>query len=101
MKSVKSSILSVLLFAFTFFILHDYVIVSVDADTQYELCYIQNNKSALDIPSQIHEHIHILLATPQPKPLELIYPLISIQTYDMQNRLISYISPVPNRPPLS
>ncbi len=101
MKSVTNTTLSVLLFAFTFFIVHDFVIVNVDADTQYELCYVQDNKSALDIPSQIHEHIHILLATTQPKPLELVYPLISIQTYDLQNRLHSYISPVPNRPPLS
>ena len=101
MKSMRSSILSVLLFAFAFFIVHDYIIVDVDADTQYEFLYVQHDKTALDIPSQIHEHIHILLAMAEPQSTPLVHPLISIQTYDLQNRLSSYISPVPNRPPLS
>ena len=101
MKSMKSSILSVLLFAFAFFIVHDYIIVDVDADTQYEFLYVQYDKSTLDVPSQIHEHIHILLATVQPSSAALTYPLISVELYDFQNHLKSYITSVPQRPPLS
>lgn len=67
MKTLRTVLLSVLMFAFGFFVVHDYVIADVDADTQYELCYVQGDAGALDLPSQIHEHIHVLLSIPEPQ----------------------------------
>lgn len=49
---------------FSLFVVHDYLIEKADADTQYELCYAENGKMALDLPSQIHNHIHLLLDVP-------------------------------------
>ncbi len=76
MKMIKIKILSVLLFAFTFFIFHDYVMDNLDADTQCELCYANQSKVVLDLPSQIHNYIHMLLDIPN---LEIfLHPLVLI-----------------------
>ena len=101
MKIVKIKVLSVLLFAFTFFIVHDFVMVDVDADTQYELCYAEHDKTVLDLPSQIHDHIHILLDVPSMQtPLTLSF-LPSKEPIYLQALLVSNILSVPQRPPLA
>ncbi len=78
--------LSVLLFVFTFFIFHDYVMEDVDADTQYELYYAQCDKIVLDLPSQIHAQIHILLDVPN---IEL-----SLSTAILPSSIPFYIQPI-------
>jgi len=101
MNTIRRVLFSVLLSAFGFFVVHDFVIADVDADTQYELCDTKQGIIALDLPSQIHEHIHILLSIPEtePKlPLEIpdaARPLATLQPVH------SYISPTPTRPPLA
>lgn len=101
MKKYKSIILSALLFAFTFFALHDYVLEYIDEDTQYELCYLKYDKSALDAASEVHATMHAMLdvvvshsffaaiSVPNPKPILL------------QTSFLSYPGVVPQRPPLS
>ena len=101
MKTAKVKILSVLLFAFTFFIVHDFVIVDVDTDTQYELCYAEHDKSVLDLPSQIHDHIHILLDLPKADLVLLPSVLAASKPYYIQTKLDSNILSVPQRPPLA
>lgn len=101
MKTARVKILSVLLFAFTFFVIHDYVIVDVDADTQYELCYAQCDKSVLDLPSQIHDHIHVLLAVPDMQAALIPSFLPSTKPIYLQAMLDSNILSVPQRPPLA
>jgi len=64
MKALSRIVLSVLLFTFSLFVVHDYLIEKVDADTQYELCCIQMDIASLDLPSQIHSHIHLVLDVP-------------------------------------
>jgi hypothetical protein len=64
MKKIRLSVLSLLLFTFSFFAIHDYVMDNVDADTRYELCYMQCDYAVVDLPSQIHDHIHISMAVP-------------------------------------
>jgi len=101
MKTANIKILSVLLFAFTFFIVHDYVMVEVDGDTQYELCYAENDKSVLDLPSQIHDHIHVLLDVPKVDFILLPSVLaVSNPTY-IPTIADSNILSVPQRPPLA
>ena len=101
MKKIRTSLLSVLLFAFSFFVIHDYVITEIDADTQYELCYVDVDKTVIDLPSQIHDHIHILSASPEITQQMLhtfkvsTVPLVSLST------LYATIHPTPHRPPLS
>ncbi|MEN8147584.1 MAG: hypothetical protein ABFR02_08190 [Campylobacterota bacterium] len=100
MKTAKIKILSVLLFAFTFFVIHDYVMVDVDADTQYELCYAQSDKDILDLPSQIHDHIHILLDLPSAQAALTPSVFPSSKPLYLQAALDSNILSVPQRPPL-
>ncbi len=101
MNKARTSLLSVLLFAFSFFVVHDYIITEIDADTQYELCYMDIDKSVIDLPSQIHDHIHLLSAAPEitqkmlPDLKILTLPLVSLNT------LYTTIHPTPHRPPLS
>ena len=101
MKIVKIKILSILLFAFTFFIVHDFVMVDVDADTQYELCYAENDKAVLDLPSQIHDQIHILLDVPSMQVPLTVSVLPSKEPIYLQALLDSNILSVPQRPPLA
>ena len=101
MKTAKVNILSVLLFAFTFFIVHDFVMVDVDADTQYELCYAEHDKSVLDLPSQIHDHIHILLDLPNTQSVLTSSILPTLTPLYVQTTPDSNILPVPQRPPLA
>ncbi|WP_345976978.1 hypothetical protein [Sulfurimonas sp. HSL3-7] len=101
MKSVRLTMLSVLLFAFSFFIIHDYVMVDVDADTQYELCYAQSDNSALDLPSQIHDHIHVLLAAPDIEKSLAPSFLVSPKPLYLSAAFNSNTLSVPQRPPLA
>ena len=101
MKTAKVKILSVLLFAFTFFVVHDYVMTDVDADTQYELCYAQSDQIVLDLPSQIHDQIHILLDVPGSQAVLTPSFLPSKKPIYLQAALLSNILSVPQRPPLA
>lgn len=101
MKTAKNLLFSVLLFAFGFLVVHDYVIADVDADTQYELCYAQGNDAALDLPSQIHEHIHILLSVPECCEALPSGPLAFAPEAEVPHTPPSHITTVRPRPPLS
>lgn len=101
MKSARKSLLSVLLFAFTFFVFHDYVMTDVDADTQYELYYAQYDEMGLDLPSQIHAHIHILLDVPSVHNDVQTPVLASSIPFYLQTVLDSNTLSVPQRPPLA
>ena len=101
MKTAKIKILSVLLFAFTFFVVHDYVMVDVDADTQYELCYAESDNTVLDLPSQIHDHIHVLLDLPDTQLVLTSSILPTLKPLYIQTTPDSNILSVPQRPPLA
>ena len=101
MKKIRIELLSVLLFAFAFFIVHDYVIVQVDSDTQYELCYAQDDTMVMDLPSQIHHDIHLLSALPDTEVTLLAST--SLSTRPLAEQFVPYAITinVPQRPPLS
>jgi len=100
MKKARLSLLSVLLFAFSFFVVHDYVMVDVDADTQYELCYMQYDSAVLDLPSQIHDHIHISMTVPDLEVSLVPAFLASPKPLYHQEFLNSNTLSTPQRPPL-
>ena len=101
MKKIRIELLSVLLFAFTFFIVHDYVIVHVDSDTQYELCYAQNDTAVMDLPSQIHHDIHTLSALPDAEWTLLASQSLNSRPVVEQFTPYTTSNTVPQRPPLS
>jgi hypothetical protein len=106
MKRIKNNVLSVLLFAFAILVVHDYVIEFFDADTQYELCYSgydvinSSSLSSLDVPSQIHDNIHSVLESYIIEPLQLNATQLKTNPHAIEIASISYISFVPQRPPL-
>ena len=101
-KTRKKALLSVLLFVFAFFVVHDYVIADVDTDTQYEICLVQQyDPVQLDLPSQIHEHIHILQALPDVSPVLTVAPGAGHIPTAVFLPPHSRIHDVPHRPPLA
>ncbi len=101
MKKIKPAVLSVLLFAFTFFVVHDYVMVALDADTQYELCYAQADDIIMDLTSQIHDDIHILSASLELQEQKIEIYLTSTKPYTYLRSFNSHTRYVLLRPPLS
>ncbi|UFS62581.1 hypothetical protein LOH54_00260 [Sulfurimonas sp. HSL-3221] len=101
MKTLRQLLLSVLLSAFSFFVVHDYVMTDVDTDTQYELCLAQSSTGALDLPTKIHEHIHSLMSIPEALPLPDADRPVALRSHTAAQQLHSYISPVPSKPPLA
>lgn len=89
-----------LLFSFSFLVLHDYAIASIDADTQSEICLLSTNKAALDTPSQIHDTIHSFLMAP--KNSEPLKPVISMQnrSENSDDTLLSRADSIAPRPPI-
>lgn len=101
MKSIKNKILSVLLFTFAFFVMHDYVVVETYTDTNYELSYIELDESSVDLQSHIHEAIHTMLALNEEQKLFTQQKLPDTKPSVSVGSLISHIHQVPQRPPLS
>lgn len=101
MKKYKTMILSALLFAFTLFTFHDYVLESIDKDTQYELCYLKYDKNALDVASKVHNSMHAMLDAVVLQPLISIISIPNSKPMRLQKSFLSCISIVPQRPPLS
>lgn len=101
MKKYKTVILSALLFAFTFFTLHDYVLEYIDKDTQSELCYSKYDKSALDVASKVHATMHAMLDVVVPQALVAAISVSNSKPILLQKSFLSHNGAVPQRPPLS
>jgi hypothetical protein len=101
MKKYKTLLLSALLFAFTFFALHDYVIECIDKDTQYELCYSKYDKSALDSASMVHATMHAMLDVVVDQAFLLTISTPNEQPLRLEKNFLSCTGIVPQRPPLS
>ena len=101
MKTLRRFLLSVLLSAFTFFVVHDYAIADVDTDTQYKLCYVLEGDVTLDLPTQIHEHIHIPMSVPEAEPFLSDATPPAGRCPVAVTKPHSHISPTPTRPPLA
>lgn len=101
MRLLRSKILSFLLLSLSFVGVHDYVVIAVDADAQYEICYAEGKYSNLDSMSQIHKYIHVTLDVPFIETYSIESVVTHIKPFDFQTDFISHISFVPQRPPIS
>jgi len=100
-KKTQTFIFSLLLFAFTFFTFHDYVLEFIDADTQHELCYLENDKSALDTASKVHASMQAIFdVTIAISLVQLLYVLNTKPLY-FEKKFSSLVSFVLQKPPLS
>ncbi len=58
---MKNFIMAILLGAFVFITLHDFILKSIDYDTQQEIVLLDNNRISIDAicdTSKIHYHLH-------------------------------------------
>jgi hypothetical protein len=101
MKSIKNKILSVLLFTFAFFTMHDYVVVDHHVNSKYELCHLEHDDSTADAQAHLHEAIHTILAINFEDELIFHLKLSDAKPSGFISRLTSHINLVPQRPPLS
>jgi hypothetical protein len=56
---IRRRVLGLLLTAFMFIVVHDFVIMDIDPDTQVELYMHKIDSSTLCESSNLHEHVHI------------------------------------------
>ncbi|PHQ66104.1 MAG: hypothetical protein COB99_00305 [Sulfurimonas sp.] len=102
MKSIKHKILSVLLFTFAFFVMHDYIVV-VDhhADFKSKVYHMENDNTFVAVQAHIHEAIHTILAFNCETELSIETKLLDVKPSVLPFSLISHVNLVPQRPPLT
>ena len=102
MNSIKNKILSVLLFTFAFFVMHDYIVV-VDHHTDFksEICHMEHDDSSVETQAHIHEGIHTILALNCEVELLLEKKLLDAKPSVSPFSIISHVNLVPQRPPLA
>ena len=101
MKKTKKIVLSVLLFTFAFILVHDYMMVDKQMSGAYETSHFQCEDTALDLTLHLHDSIHSLLFEPTVKSSSLAIKPPYQKQFGLQDIFISFISLVPQRPPLS
>lgn len=104
MKKLKKSVLSVLLFSFSFLLLHDYVMADLNVpiysgQTSVELSTDLSPKNT-NIISEIHESIHIMITHNQDE-FTTLFVLPNMKPPYIKLFSPSYNDFVLERPPLS
>lgn len=99
MKMLKNRVMALLLFTFTFFMVHDYVVQDIHQDAKCELSYKICDKT--DMQNKIHDTIHNILNFSLEDSLFVETKLLDTPPSSIILRLSSGINPVLQRPPLS
>lgn len=106
MNKYKNKILSLVLLSLTFFVVHDYVIESFSQGVQH-VTYSSEYDSATtdakikqDVYSDLHDNVHTMLNINlhPTEPIQLTFLNLKPSTHETSS--ISYITPVPNKPPV-
>ncbi len=97
----RKNILKVLLIAFVFVALHDFIMVYIDSDTQVELCLKKVKKIDLCNTSVIHELVHQSLVNIDQAP-HILYDVHTKLwiSYDINDILSSLQQHKLYRPPI-
>lgn len=101
MKKIKNMVLSILLFTFTFILVHDYVIVDTQSSSSYTLVHVECEESAIELTSYIHDSIHSLLIDSTQKLISIAILTPYIKQTQQRDLFIPHVNSVPVRPPLS
>lgn len=97
MNKYKIKIVSVLLFAFTFFLLHDYALELPNDIVHEKSCSIENVSGHL---AQLHDNIHSIFETSVSIIESIEIASLNTKPNTKEISLTSYISFVPQKPPL-
>jgi len=101
MRILKNKILSVLLFVFAFFIMHDYFVQDQYEGAKCEIYQLEHDESFEDAQSHMHEAVHSIWATNCEEKLFLEEKLPDTKPNNTLFTLSTYVNLVPQRPPLS
>jgi len=101
MKTIKNKILSVLLFTFAFFVMHDHIMATVYSDVKYEYSLTEKTQSAADLKSNIHDTIHTSLDLNREEIFTVELKFSDLKPTTFIVRLTSSTHLVPQRPPLA
>ena len=101
MKNYKNVTLSILLFVFSLLAFHDYLLEYLDKDTQYELCYLENDKNSLDDISKIHDVMHTICDVVVDPNHPITLTIANAKPLLLQENFTSFIGVVPQKPPLA
>jgi len=105
MKKIKKSLLSVLLFSFSFLVLHDYVMVELSTLHMHEVTFekpsseLKSECSTLNMELQIHDSIHSIVALGIETPY-IPSLILDIQPSETEICITTHNSLVLERPPL-
>ncbi len=103
---MKRYILAVLLNAFVFITVHDFVLNSIDSDTQQELLLLENNElsqNGICDTSKLHHHLHESLISCQMQNEDIMNDTVC-KTYvnSYKSRIIPDFTPLSlYRPPIA
>nr|WP_321267872.1 hypothetical protein [uncultured Sulfurimonas sp.] len=100
MNSIKNKILSVLLFTFAFFVVHDYVVVNDYSQVKYEVNHAEYEK-CVDKKIHIHDSIHSIFSFNLQDKYLILTKLLDAKPTNKLFSLSSYVNLVPQRPPLA
>lgn len=98
MKMLKNKILTLLLFTFAFFMMHDYLTLELHQDTKYEISHKKYDKS--DIQCKIHDTIHNFFNVTLQETSFIETKLLNPPPSSIIFRLSSNINIVLQKPPL-
>ena len=99
MKMIKNKALTLLLFTFAFFMVHDYVVQDLHLDTKCELSNKVCDKA--EVQTKIHDAIDNIFNFNLEQNLLVETKVLSTQPSSSILNLSSNTNPVPQRPPLS
>ncbi len=106
MKKFKTTLLSVLLFSFVFFVVHDYAMAQVDSSHNYtptlatSSIVSESDCATLNMETQMHESIHIMIARDIETESSSIL-ILDNKPSDVEVAFATHKSFILERPPLS
>lgn len=106
MNTHKNKILSLLLFVFTFFVVHDYVIEGFETSVEPTACIKAYDSKAscivsdIDVYTQIHDNIHSMLQVHLDSNELFKMSLLKMPPSTYQLSSNSYVTPLPEKPPI-
>jgi Ni2+-binding GTPase involved in maturation of urease and hydrogenase len=97
----KSLILTLLLSAFAFVIIHDFVVQHYDADVQIETSYVHTHNKMMCDASVLHEHIHSMMFYAIDSELYVVESVNFSPTFLEDSQHTNTTSKALYRPPIS
>lgn len=95
----EKHILASLLFAFSFIVMHDFIIAGIDPDAQSPVYSYQTEQTSQDVTVTLHENIHHSLEVVSDLPASIVLLNQPAETFEEISLFIATSSITLDRPP--